>query len=65
MNKEVLEAQLELYKKGREQAFANLDKVKAEINAFNGAIEACTNLLNLEKGLQPEVESKSEEKKEV
>ena len=62
ITKEILEAQLGLYQKGREQALTNLEKAKADVSAFNGAIECCNNLLNVLKDL---TEGKSEEKKEV
>lgn len=51
MNKEVLTAQLDLYKKGKEQALAAFEKVKADVNSFNGAIEACENLMRIEEEL--------------
>lgn len=47
ITREILEAQLELYQNGRTQAIDALEKVKADLNAFNGAIEACQNLLRI------------------
>lgn len=63
MNKEILTAQLDLYKKGREQALAAFEKVKADINSFNGAIEACENLLRIEEGLTNSEEKNNTEVK--
>lgn len=54
ITKEILQAQLDLYKKGKEQALAAFEKVKADINSFNGAIEACENLLRVEGELSKE-----------
>lgn len=52
ITEEILKEQLELYKKGRQQAIDALEKVKADINAFNGAIEACEGLLKLNEELE-------------
>ena len=51
ITREILNAQLELYKKGKQQALAALEKAKADFSAFNGAIEACENLLKIEEEL--------------
>ena len=59
ITREILEAQLKLYETGRAQALEGLEKVKADINAFNGAIEACNSLLNLLTSLE-ESKGKSE-----
>ena len=60
ITKEVLQAQLELYKKGKQQALDAFEKVKADVNSFNGAIEAVETLMRLEESLTSE-ESKEEE----
>ena len=60
MDSEILKAQLDLYKKGKEQALAAFEKVKADVNSFNGAIEACENLIRIEEELKQK-EIKSEE----
>ena len=52
MNKDVLKAQLDLYRKGQQQAIMALEKAKADLAAFNGAIEACENLIRIEEGLE-------------
>ena len=66
ITKEILETQIQLYERGRKEAAAALEKVKADISAFNGAIEACQSLLSLNSELeaaQPE-ESSEEISKE-
>jgi len=52
MNRKVLEAQLEQYKKGKEQAMAAFNKAQADLYMFDGAIEACTTLLLIEKAME-------------
>lgn len=47
ITREILEAQLDLYKNGQTQAVIAFEKAKADVNAFNGAIEACQNLLRI------------------
>ena len=54
MNKEVIKAQLNLYINGRQQALQALEKAKADYSAFNGAIEACENLMRIEDELTKE-----------
>ncbi len=60
INREILEAQLGLYQQGRTEALAALDRIKADINAFNGAIEACENFLRILGSLE-EAKSGSQE----
>lgn len=43
----ILEAQKELYVKGKADALAKVNEAAASVNAFNGAIEAIDNLLNI------------------
>lgn len=43
----ILEAQKELYVKGKAEALAKVNEQAAAVNAFNGAIEAIDNLLNI------------------
>lgn len=47
INRDILEAQIKLYENGRIKALEAFEKVKADINAFNGAIEACNHLLSI------------------
>ena len=47
ITREILEAQIGLYQKGGQQAAVALEKAKSDFNAFNGAIEACENLLRI------------------
>ena len=47
INRAILEAQKEHYQKGREEAATALEKAKANLSAFSGAIEACDNFLAL------------------
>ena len=48
LTKEQLEGKLNYYKIGKQQAVATLEQSKANLNAFNGAIEALEDLLKLE-----------------
>lgn len=48
ISKEIITAQLDLYRKGQKQALEVLEKAKADVSAFSGAIEACTNFLRIE-----------------
>ena len=43
----ILEAQKELYVKGRADAVAKVNEAAASVSAFNGAIEAIDNLLTI------------------
>ena len=61
ITKEVLQAQLDLYKKGRQQALDAFEKVKSDVNSFNGAIEAVENLIKIEGEL---TSTESEEQEE-
>ena len=49
INKAILEAQLGQYRKGKEQAVMVFNKAQADLYMFDGAIEACTALLAIEK----------------
>ena len=60
ITKEILNAQLDLYKKGKQQAVEASIKAQADVNAFNGAIEACENLLKIEEELLQENEKKED-----
>ena len=59
ITKEVLQSQLELYQKGKAQTLEAFEKIKADVNSFNGAIEACETLIRLEESMTSE-ESKEE-----
>ncbi len=52
MNRVVIETQLERYKKGKEQAIEAFNKAQADLYMFDGAIEACTTLLSIEKAME-------------
>jgi hypothetical protein len=43
----ILEAQREMYAKGKDQAVASANEAAARVNAFNGAIEAIDHLLTI------------------
>lgn len=47
ITREILNAQLELYLKSRQQAAGTLEKAKADFNAFVGAVDACQTLLRI------------------
>ena len=47
ITREILEAQLGLYKNGQTQAVIAFEKAKADGSAFNGAIEAVNNMLRI------------------
>ena len=61
ITKEVLQAQLELYQKGKAQALEAFERIKADVNSFNGAIEAVENLIKIEGEL---TSTESEEQEE-
>ena len=61
ITKEVLQSQLELYQKGKAQALEAFERIKADVNSFNGAIEACENLIKIEGDL---ASTESEEQEE-
>jgi hypothetical protein len=69
ITREVIKAQLDLYIQGRQKADEAFEKLKADINAFSGAIEACNSLLNindeLEKGNNESVNLKPDPEKET
>jgi hypothetical protein len=48
ITKEQLEAKLNYYKIGKQQATVTLEQAKANLNAFNGAVEVLEDLLKLE-----------------
>ena len=60
ITREILGAQLDLYKQGRQQALEALEKAKADVNAFNGAIEACENLLRIEAELTEKTQEETQ-----
>ena len=64
ITREILEAQLGLYKNGQTQAVSAFEKAKADVSAFNGAIEACNNLLRI-LGEMEEAKKKSQELSEA
>jgi len=61
ITKEVLQSQLELYQKGKAQALEAFERIKADVNSFNGAIEAVENLIKIEGEL---TSTESEEQEE-
>ena len=65
MDKEILKAQLDLYIEGKKKALEAFEKVKADVSAFNGAIEACETLMRIEEGLTQPGEETPEKDKEV
>ena len=60
MNRVVLETQLNQYRKGKEQAIAAFNKAQADLYMFDGAIEACTSLLAMERAMEEHEAIKSE-----
>jgi len=52
INRAIIEAQLEQYKRGKEQSVAAFNKAQADLLAFDGAIEACFALLAIEKAFE-------------
>jgi len=62
ITKEILKAQLDLYIEGRKHALEAFEKAKADVSAFNGAIEACESLIKLEEELANTEESSEVEK---
>lgn len=48
INETILKAQIELYQKGQQQAIMALEKAKAQLAHFGGAIDACQHLLELD-----------------
>ena len=47
ISRQILEAQKGLYQKGRQQAMMELERAKANVSSFNGAIKACDDLLRV------------------
>jgi len=47
ITREILETQLGQYREGQAQAINAFEKAKAEVSAFNGAIEAVNNMLRI------------------
>jgi len=47
ITREILEAQLGQYQRRQAQAINAFEKAKAEVSAFNGAIEAVNNMLRI------------------
>ena len=64
ITREILEAQLGMYKQGQTQAINAFEKAKADVSAFNGAIEAVNNLLRI-LGEMEEAKRKSQESSEA
>ena len=60
ITREILEAQLGQYQQGQTQAINAFEKAKAEVSAFNGAIEAVNNMLRILGELE-DAKSKSQE----
>jgi len=60
ITREILEAQINLYQQGRAEALATSEKARADVNAFNGAIEACENMLRIIDGFKPTVGASQE-----
>lgn len=58
ITREILEAQLGQYREGQAQAINAFEKAKADVSAFNGAIEAVNNMLRILGELE---EAKSQE----
>jgi len=61
MNRVVLETQLNQYRKGKEQAIAAFNKAQADLYMFDGAIEACTSLLAIERAMEEHEAAKTKE----
>lgn len=60
ITREILEAQLGLHRQGQVQAIDAFEKAKADVSAFNGAIEAVNNMLRILGELE-EAKKKSQE----
>ena len=60
ITREILDAQLGQYQQGQAQAINAFEKAKADVSAFNGAIEAVKNLLRI-LGEMEEAKKKSQE----
>ena len=65
ITREILEAQLEIYRKNKVQAIEVLEQVKANASALIGAIDACENLLRILGELEKVQATKSQESSEA
>ena len=52
ITRDILEAQLGLYRQGQMRMMEGLEKAKADAAAMSGAIEACQSLLQILEGLE-------------
>lgn len=71
ITREILETQLTLYQEGREKAIAAharaedaLEKAKADLGMFAGAIDSCQNFLRILTQLEEAQEAKEPRKKD-
>jgi len=64
ITREILEAQLGQYQQRQAQAINAFEKAKAEVSAFNGAIEAVNNMLRILGELE-EAKAKSQKSSEA
>ncbi len=62
INRVILETQLDQYRKGKEQTIAAFNKAQADLYMFDGAIEACTSLLAIERAMEEHEAAKVKEK---
>lgn len=60
ITREIIEAQLELYRKNKAQAIEVLERAQANASALIGAIDACENLLRILSSLEKAQASKVE-----
>ncbi len=65
MNRVVLETQLNQYMKGKGQAIAAFNAAQADLYRFDGAIEACTSLLAIERAMEEHETKKAAEEAET
>ncbi len=65
VNRAILEAQLGQYKQGKEQAVQAFNKAQADLYMFDGAIEACNDLLVIEKAMEDYEETKKKAAEEA
>lgn len=62
ITRDILEAQLGLYRQGQMRMMEGLEKAKADAAAMSGAIEACQSLIQILDGLE-EAEASADKKK--
>lgn len=65
ITRKIIEAQLRQYESDQKRALIAVEQAKANLAAFNGAIEACNLFLKMEATLVTEQSKKSSEVKEV